>query len=449
MYSYIPHTEDDIRIMLEKAGAERVSDLFADIPDKVRLSGGINLPDGLSEQEVYWECSALAGKNKALCCFAGAGIYDHIIPAAVNHIIMRPEFYTAYTPYQAEISQGILQAVFEYQTMICRLTGLEVSNASLYDGFTAAAEACSIAVQKKNGADTILVGETVHPWVRKVIDTYYSDTGIRTEIIPAENGRITPTGLKKKITAKTAGVVLQSPNFYGIIEDFSGFSDIIHDSDSLFIVLANPLSLGILKSPGEWGADIAAGEGQVFGLPMNFGGPGVGYMAAKKELLRKLPGRIVGQTLDRDGRKAYVLTLQAREQHIKRERATSNICTNQALAALAVSAFLAVAGKSGIAEMARKNMSGLEYFRKKITEMTPLKEAFCGPYFNEFTAVVPNSHEFRKHMIARGYLPGISESLLRDSDKDRIIFAVTEKRSKKELDDFVNQAVRFYDENPV
>jgi glycine dehydrogenase subunit 1 len=447
VYSYIPHTKEDIDRMLKKIGVSSVDELFADIDPGIALQDGLNLAKGMAEQDVYLGGRALADKNHILSCFAGAGSYDHYIPAAVEQILAHPEFTTAYTPYQAEISQGVLQAIFEYQSYMCRLTGMDVSNASLYDGATAAAEACSIAFQVKRKADTVLVSDTVHPYTIRVIKTYFQGLDVKIKTISSLNGCTSADSLNEQLNGSIAAVVLQTPNFNGIIEDLEGIADQVHANNSLFLLSVNPLSLGCLKSPAEWGADIAFGEAQSLGLPMNFGGPGVGFLAARKEFMRKIPGRIAGETLDRDGRKAYVLTLQAREQHIKRERATSNICTNQALAALGVAAFLAMTGEAGLNRLARENINGFDYFRKKLTAATPVTEKYSGPYFNEAVFEVPRTDEFRKFMTGRGFLPGVrldNNNYGLEGDSGLVLFTVTEKRTKSEIDAFIIEAGSFY-----
>ncbi|MBN1646621.1 MAG: aminomethyl-transferring glycine dehydrogenase subunit GcvPA [Spirochaetales bacterium] len=449
MYSYIPHTDDDIRRMLNRIGVGSVNELFSDIPARLRISGTLDLDAGRPEQEVYGAFAELAAANRPLCCFAGAGSYDHYIPAAVQDLISRPGFSTAYTPYQAEISQGVLQAIFEFQTFICLLSGLDVSNASLYDGFTAGAEACSMALQKHKQADTILVSDTVHPYLFQVIQTYLSGSGIRLHRIAAKEGRTSRESLRDQLDEHVAAVVVQTPNFNGIIEDLSGFAGFVHQNKSYFLVSVNPLSLALLRSPAEWGADIAFGEGQCLGLPMNFGGPGVGFLAAGQDFMRQMPGRIVGKTIDRDGRDAYVLTLQAREQHIKRERASSNICSNQALAALAVSVFLAMCGETGLAELAEENRNGFDYFRKALCAETPVTELYSGPYFNEAAFNVPRAREYRARMLEKGFLPGIQMSGLTGGSEDAVLFAVTEKRSRAEIDSFIAASRGFYNENAV
>ena len=436
--------------MLAAIGAKNIDELFSDIPGELRLDRKLNIPDGISEWETFQRCRKLASKNKMLTCFAGAGVYDHIIPAAARHITNYPGFYTSYTPYQAEMSQGILQAIFEFQTAISEISGLPASNASLYNGFTSAAEACAIACRLKKEADTILVSSSVHPYLLKLLNTYFQGEEIKIETTPLIDGRTDLNALKASIGPRVAGFLGQSPNFFGMIEDFDGFAETIHDNSGLFIISANPLSLAKLKSPGEWGADIAVGDAQPFGLAMNFGGPGLGYMAVTEKLMRQLPGRIVGQTKDSEGKTAYVLTLQAREQHIKRARATSNICTNQALAAITVSAYLSIVGRENLIKLAGDNMNAANYAFAGLTAKTPLKPAFQGPIFNEFSVKGPGIKELRDYLLTQGFLPGIRPRDISDSyDENLLLIAVTEKRTKTEIDDFIQNVRRFYIENNI
>ncbi len=437
---YLPHTESDVSEMLSALGKSSIEELFDSIPPEIRLREGLPLAPGLSEWEVSRELRSIALRNRVdRTSFLGGGSYDHIIPATVRHVLAKPEFSTAYTPYQAEISQGILQAIFEFQTMMCMLTGLDVSNASLYDGATAAVEACAIGLQTNRRADTILVSETVHPNVRRVLSTNYQDRGIR--VVEIEQDRLGSSfdALKRELNEGTAAVVVQSPNYYGFLEDYAGWSELIHDTNpnTMFVVSANPMSLPLLRSAGEWGADIGIGDTQVFGFPANYGGPSAGYITAREALLRKMPGRIVGQTVDREGRRAFVLTLQAREQHIKRERATSNICTNQALVALGNAVYLATLGEKGLKEVASQNHDKARYLHNALTHQPGVETASDAPFFNEFTLRLSRpAAEVIETMADRGYLAGFAPS----SDDDRLLtVAVTEKRNRKEMDQFVNE----------
>jgi len=440
MIAYLPHTEEDVKRMLDAGGYTDIEQLFADIPRELALSQPLDIPEGLPEFEVYRRMRALAGRNRVEpVSFLGCGSYQHIIPAAVAHVLSRSEFYTSYTPYQAEMSQGILQAIFEFQTMICELTGLEVANASLYDGHTAVSEAAVLSLNSVRHSDTILYSRTLHPFTRQVLKTHFSNLPIKLEELPAEGGVTDLEELFKHLRPGVAGVVLQSPNIFGCIEDFSGVADKVHENGSLLIVAANPLSLGVLKSPGEWGADIAVGDTQPLGLPSYFGGPSVGYITAAEKLLRKMPGRIAGQSLDQEGARAFLLTLQAREQHIKRERATSNICSNQALAALATTVYLASLGRRGIGEVAEQNLHKAHYLQGRLLKETPAESLYDRPFFNEFAVVLPGkAAEVLPRMEEAGFFAGVDlHSLDHDMPEGALLIAVTERRTRKEMDGYV------------
>ena len=438
-FPYLPHTPEDIRHILDTIGVESVQDLFDDIPDALLLRDQLDLPDATAEYGVYRKLSALAAKNRQAVSFLGTGIYDHIIPAIVPFVQSRSEFLTAYTPYQAEVSQGLLQAMFEYQTMVCALTGMDVSNASLYDGASAAAEACAMAINSVRRSRKILFSGTINPNTIEVLKTFFGQIDIELIELQAQSGVLTIADLEGHMGADVAAVLVQSPNRYGSIEDYTGFSDFIHAADAQFIISAHPISLGILKSPGEWGADIAVGDGQACGLAQNFGGPGVGFICAASPLMRKMPGRIVGQSKDVNGNRAYVLTLQAREQHIKRERATSNICTNQALAALGMAVYLAALGPNGIAEIARQNYSKARYLRERLISIPSIRPLYNHPFFNEFTISLPKpAAAVVESMIGEGYLAGVPLSEIEDGDESALIVAVTEKRTKEEIDGFTD-----------
>ena len=350
MWRYIPNTGEQQQEMLEEIGVSCVDELFTDIPENIRLNRDLDLPEALSEMELIGHMRQLADKNISTgecACFLGAGAYDHYIPSVIQHLVRRQEFYTAYTPYQPEISQGTLQAIFEYQTMICRLTGMDVSNASMYDGATAVAEAAAMAC-RSTGRTDIIVAKTVHPQSREVLKTYSRFAGRQVVEWNYKDGRLDFEELEKLLSENTAAVIVQNPNFFGLIEDLSDLADMVHQNRSLLIVSCNPISLALLKPPGDMGADIVVGEGQPLGNPLSFGGPYLGFMAAKDKFMRRMPGRIVGETRDKEGRRGYVLTIQTREQHIRREKATSNICSNQALNALAAAIYLSALGKSGL-----------------------------------------------------------------------------------------------------
>ncbi|WPC42161.1 aminomethyl-transferring glycine dehydrogenase subunit GcvPA [Clostridium sp. JS66] len=441
MFPYIPVTPEDEKKMLDSIGLNSLDDLFSDIPESIKLKRALNLPEGLSELELSKYLDTLADKNLSaneLTCFLGAGAYDHYIPALIKHIVSKSEFYTAYTPYQAEISQGTLQCIFEYQSMICELTGLDAANASMYDGATACTEAALMAVDSTRKRK-ILVSKTVHPETIKVLETYTKFKDIELMEIDIADGVTDLEKLTSAIDNKTAGVILQNPNFFGIIEDVKEVEKITHDNKALLIMSVDPISLGILKSPGELGADIAVGEGQSLGNNMSFGGPYVGFMATKAKLMRKMPGRIVGQTEDLDGKRGFVLTLQAREQHIRREKATSNICSNEALNALTAAIYLTTMGKKGIKEVAYQSTQKAHYAFNKITKSGKFKPLFNKPFFKEFAVVSEKepaiiNDELLKNKILGGYPLGKSYA----SYKNALLFCVTEKRTAQEIDKLVS-----------
>lgn len=441
MFPYIPVTDEDEKEMLNSIGLNSLDELFSDIPESIKLKKSLSLPEGLSELELSRYLDSLANKNLStseLTCFLGAGAYDHYIPALIKHIVSKSEFYTAYTPYQAEISQGTLQCIFEYQSMICELTGLDAANASMYDGATACTEAALMAVDSTR-KKKILVSKTVHPETRKVVETYTKFKDIELIEIDMEDGVTDLEKLKSAIDNKTAGVILQNPNFFGIIEDVREVEKITHDNKALLIMSVDPISLGILKSPGELGADIAVGEGQSLGNNMSFGGPYVGFMATKAKLMRKMPGRIVGQTQGLDGKRGFVLTLQAREQHIRREKATSNICSNEALNALAAAIYLTTMGKKGIKEVAYQSTQKAHYAFNKVTNSGKFKPLFNKPFFKEFAVVSEKepaiiNDELLKNKILGGYSLGKNYA----SYKNALLFCVTEKRTAQEIDKLVS-----------
>ncbi len=442
MFPYLPQTEGDIKEMLGVIGVKNVDDLFSDIPEDIFRKELLSLPRGKSEYEVYKTMDELARKNKRGLSFMGCGSYDHLIPSVVKHVLQQPQFYTAYTPYQGEISQGILQTIFEFQTDICELTGLEVSNASLYDGHTAASESITMALKTRKKADTVLISETVHPNTLKVVKTFFSDVDVKFKTIQSDSYRTSFADMKAQLDDSVAAVLVQSPNFFGYIEDYAGFAEAVHENKSLFIISSNPMSLGVLKSQGSWGADIAIGDTQVFGLEKYFGGPSVGYMAATSKLMRKVPGRIVGQTVDREGQRAFVLTLQAREQHIKRERATSNICSNQALAALANAVYLAAVGWNGLREAALQSTRKAHYLYNRLTGELGLKPVADNDFLYEFTITIPDADRILAELQKEGIYGGVAMKQFFPDMKDAVAIAVTEKRSKDEIDFFVEQLKR-------
>lgn len=438
MYPYIPNTPEDEKQMLEAIGVDSIDELFKDIPESVRLNRELNLHPSMSELEVSRYLTKLSQMNKSvnqLTCFLGAGAYDHYIPSIVGHITSISEFYTSYTPYQAEISQGTLQYIFEYQTLICNLTGMDVSNASLYDGGTAIAEAAYMAanVTRRN---QIIISKTVNPQYRQILHTYAHLQGLEIIEIDEEGGVTNLEELKKQISDKTAAVIVQNPNFFGIIEDLKATEEIVHSQKkTLFIASMNPISLGILKKPADLGVDIVVGEGQPLGVPLQFGGPYLGFIATKKQFMRKLPGRIVGQTEDLDGKRGFVLTLQAREQHIRREKATSNICSNQGINTLAAVVYLVTLGKKGLREVATQAAQKAHYAFKQITKSGKFKPLFDKPFFMEFAVTSHVSpEEINNKLLGENILGGYDLGKDYPQYKNGILYAVTEKRTKEEID---------------
>lgn len=433
MYKYFPHTEADIKGMLEHIGIKSIDELYAEVPEQVRLKKDYDLPEAKSELEIRQFFAGLAAKNKQLTCFAGAGAYDHYTPAAVPQIVSRSEYLTSYTPYQAEISQGTLHYIFEYQSMMAELTGMDISNASMYDGSTATAEAMLMAVASAKKARKVLVSETVDPKILAVIRTYAHFHGVDIEMVKATDGATDKADLDSKLAdGGVAGVLVQQPNYFGVVEDYTGFADATHAAKALFIMNSVAADLAVLRTPGEWGADIAVGDGQSLGLPMSFGGPYVGYMCCREKLMRKMPGRIVGMTKDSRGQRAFVLTLQAREQHIRREKATSNICSNESLMALFVTIYMSLMGKQGLKEAAELSYAGAHYLMDRLVATGRFKPAFDRPFFNEFCVrYAGDVDELQKRFIDNGILGGVKVA------PDTIMFAVTEKRTKEEIDKLI------------
>ncbi len=432
-YKYFPHTEADIEQMLQRIGVSSLDDLYAEIPESVVWKKEYNLPSSMSELEIRNYFSELGKKNTSLTLFAGAGAYDHYAPSVIGQLISRSEFLTAYTPYQPEISQGTLQYIFEFQSMISELTGLECTNASMYDGPTATAEAMFMAVASAKKKNKVLISETVNPNIMQVVQTYAKYREVVLETIAEKEGCTDKADMESKLQAgDVAGVIVASPNKYGIIEDFTGFAESIHAVKALFILNADPSTLAVLKSPAEWGADIACGDGQTLGMPLNFGGPYVGYLSSTKELVRKLPGRIVGATTDVDGKRAFVLTLQAREQHIRREKANSNICSNQSLMALYVTVYMALMGKQGLREVNELSYSGAHYLYEQLLATGKFTPLFDKPFLKEFavrTSLSPK--RLQEKWMENGIFAGI------EIEKDVLLFSVTEKRTKEEIDKLV------------
>ena len=430
-YKFFPHTEEDIKLMLDKIGVPSLDALFAEVPEEIRFRRDYDLPSAKSEIEIRNLFGNLGKQNKQLTVFAGDGVYDHYTPSIVPYLVSRSEFLTSYTPYQAEISQGTLHYIFEFQSMMAELTGLPIANASMYDGSTATAEAAIMAVASGKKANKVLVSETVDDKILAVIRTYTHFQNVQIEVVPAEDGATSRTAMQEKLQqGGVAGMIVQQPNKYGIIENYDGFADDCHQQKALFVMNSVAADLALLKSPGELGADIAVGDGQSLGLPMQFGGPSVGYLCCTEKLMRKMPGRIVGQTKDNRGQRAFVLTLQAREQHIRREKATSNICSNQSLMALWVTIYLSVMGKEGLKEAAQMSVDGAHYLYEKLIQTGKFKPAFNQPFFNEFCVkyVGGNLDQLQQRLLDNGILGGIK---LAD---DMLMLAVTEKRTKEEVD---------------
>jgi len=440
--SFFPNTNADQQEMLNKVGVRSFSDLTANIPAELLFKGNLKLPAPLSELEVMQHLSGLAAKNENCednICFLGGGAYDHFVPAVVKHILSRSEFYTAYTPYQPEVSQGTLQAIYEFQTMICELTGMDVANASVYDGGSALAEAVLLACGYKK-RDQVLVSSAVNPNYIKIIKTYCYGRGLDIKILDWENGLTDLNGLEKQISDETAAVVIQHPNYFGYLEEMDSISQLTHKFGALLITSNDPISLAILQPPAAYDADIVTGEGQSLGNPMNFGGPYLGLFAAKKELIRYMPGRIVGQTEDKNGKTGYVLTLQTREQHIRREKATSNICTNQGLNALAATVYLSLMGKSGLPHVAQLCLQKSHYLSAKINEIDGFQLKFDLPFFKEFVIEVNSNRsvdDILNKLLLKKIFAGISLHSVSEKLENCFLCAVSEKRSKNELDYFL------------
>ena len=433
-FKFFPHTEEEIQEMLKVSGLSSLDDLYAEIPDSIRFKDEYELPDAMSEQEIRQLMESQELLNARLTCFAGAGVYDHYTPSVVPNIIERSEFLTSYTPYQAEISQGTLHYIFEYQSMMTELTGMDISNASMYDGPTATAEAVMMAYAAGKKVDKVLVSETVDPKVRRVVETYAKYHGIGIQLVKATDGVTDRKDLTEKLNAGgVAGMLVQTPNYYGIVEDYSGLADELHEKKALLIINSIAADLAVLKTPKEWGADIAVGDGQSLGIPMTFGGPGVGYMCCTEKLMRKMPGRIVGMTKDAKGQRAFVLTLQAREQHIRRQKATSNICSNQSLMALFVTVYMSLMGKQGLEEAANLSYAGAHYLCDKLVETGHFRLTYNQPFFNEFCVTFDgNVDELQEECLDNGFMAGVK------IDDHTLMFAVTEKRTMDEIDELVD-----------
>ena len=434
-YKYFPHTEEDLQAMLSTVGIDSIDALYAQIPEAIRFRDNYQLPTEMSEIEVRQLFERLGQQNKQLTCYAGYGVYDHYTPSVIPQLLQRSEFLTSYTPYQAEISQGTLHYIFEYQSMMAELTGMDISNASMYDGTTATAEAMMMAVAAGKKQNRVLVSETLNADTRKVLDTYALHHGIELVTIAAEDGVTSRKNLEALLAeGGVAGVIVQQPNAVGIIEDYSGFADACHDKKALFIMNSVAADLAVLKTPGERGADIAVGDGQSLGIPMQFGGPYVGYMCCTEKLIRKMPGRIVGMTKDNRDQRSFVLTLQAREQHIRRQKATSNICSNQSLMALFVTIYCSLMGKQGLKEAAQLSYAGAHYLWDELKKTGRFHLVYDQPFFNEFYVKYDGDvATLYQRFVDAGFLGGIRM-------EDGLVFAVTEKRTKEEIDKLVKIA---------
>lgn len=433
-FKYFPHTPDDIATMLARCGVKDIDALYSDVPEAVRLKGDYDLPEAMSEAELRAHFAELGKKNTPLTCFAGAGVYDHYIPAVVPSICARSEYLTSYTPYQAEVSQGTLHYIFEYQTMMAELTGMEVSNASMYDGTTATAEAAMMAMAASHKAMRVLISATVDKKTLAVVKTYAHVHGFELGLIAEDKGVTSADDLKEMVAqGGVAGVIVQQPNRYGIVENFTGFADACHAQKALFIINSVPADLALLKTPGEWGADVAVGEAQSLGIPMSYGGPYLGYMCTREKLVRKMPGRIVGQTVDTQGRRAFVLTLQAREQHIRRQKATSNICSNESLLALWVTIYLSIMGKEGVKEAAQISYDGAHHLHDALLATGKFTEAFSRPFFNEFCLRYDGDvPQLLQRLADNGILGGV------DMGNNILMIAVTEQRTLEEIEKYVS-----------
>jgi glycine dehydrogenase subunit 1 len=442
---YIPNTETQRQEMLRDIGARSADDLFACVPEDVRLKRGLSLPEAMSEMELAAHMKRMAARNTSCenaACFLGAGAYDHFIPSVVRHVLSRQEFYTAYTPYQPEISQGTLQAIFEYQSMICLLTGMDVANASMYDGASALAEAAMMACRAA-GRGEVLAARSVSPQNREVVNTYAHFKGIQTAEFGYQNGRADIADIKNKLSDNTAAIIIQSPNFFGVIEDIAPVAELAHSRKAALIVSCDPISLGLLASPGALGADIAVGEGQPLGIPVSFGGPYLGFFAAKEKWLRKMPGRIVGETVDRNGKRGFVLTIQAREQHIRREKATSNICSNEALCALAATVYLTAMGRQGLREAAEQCAAKSRYAYDQLLNTGMFEPVFDAPFFREFALRYKGDiAALNARLLRSGIIGGYDMGRDYDELKSVWLVAVTEKRTRAEIDALAGEVAK-------
>ncbi len=434
---YISNTPAQQREMLATIGVGSIEDLLSRIPTKARLSRPLNVPAAMAESDLVRHLralSALDANADDYACFLGAGSYDHSVPSPINHLISRGEFFTAYTPYQPEASQGTLRSIFEYQSMMAELCGMDVANASLYDGASSVAEAALMA-HAVTERKAVVLSKGVNPLYRQVVETYCEGPGIRLKSAPIGDGATDLDALRKAVTGQTAAVIIQHPNFFGCLEDIRAAADIAHGTGALLVVVSDPVNLGLLTPPGALGADIVVGEGQGLGVPMSFGGPNLGVFAAKQELVRRMPGRLVGATVDLDGQRGFVLTLQTREQHIRREKATSNICTNVALCALMATIYVAIMGKVGIRKVGELSVAKAHYAAETFTKIPGVRLRFAAPFFKEFTLQLPKSPErVAKRLMKEKILAGVPLKAFDRAQKDCLLVAVTEKRTRAEID---------------
>ncbi len=442
---YLPNTSQNQRAMLDTIGAGSIEDLLVKIPAKARLSRPLVLPSALAETELIRHLRGLAGRNAdadTYTCFLGAGAYDHYAPSPINHLILRGEFLTAYTPYQPEASQGTLRTIYEYQTMIAELTGMDVANASIYDGASSLAEAALMA-HAVNGRPEIALAAGVHPLYRRVVATYGEGPGLRVREVPSPEGVLDLAAAGKLVGPKTAALVIQSPNFYGCLEDIAAAAELAHAAGALLVVVADPVNLGVLEAPGTLGADVVVGDGQGLGVPLSYGGPYLGVFAAKQEFVRRMPGRLVGATVDLDGKRGFVLTLQAREQHIRRAKATSNICTNVALCALMATIYVATLGKQGLVRAGELSMAKAHYAAERLARVPGVSLRFPAPFFKEFTLRLPKPPERVVARLAKDkLLAGLPLKTFDRRLADCLLVAVTEKRTREEIDAFADALTR-------
>jgi glycine dehydrogenase subunit 1 len=442
---YLPNTPQNQRAMLDVIGVRGVEDLLVKIPAKARLSRPLALPPALAESDLVRHLRELAGRDAdadSHVCFLGAGAYDHYVPSPINHLVLRGEFLTAYTPYQPEASQGTLRTIYEYQTMIAELTGMDVANASIYDGGSSLAEATLMA-HAVNGRTEIAMSAGVNPLYRHVVETYVDGPGLRLREVAAPEGVTDLDAARRVVGARTAALVVQAPNFYGCLEDVAAAGEVAHAAGALLIVVSDPVNLGVLEAPGRQGADVVVGEGQGLGVPLGFGGPYLGVFAAKQEFVRRLPGRLVGATVDADGARGFALTLQTREQHIRRAKATSNICTNVALCALMATIYLSTLGKQGLVRVGELSTAKAHYAARRLGEIPGVALRFAQPFFKEFTLRLPKPPERVTARLAKQrFLAGLPLKTLERKHADCLLVAVTEKRTKDEIDAFADALAR-------